>query len=851
MDIEIKLNHLFNFILMRHSAKYLLILLIFAAFDSFCYAMSSNVEDFSASERIILSNRMSFAQQVKNPNTIYEIKYDFDLKGQSVNLPEGAILVFNGGSISNGELVGKSSSIESDYQIFSKVLLKGTWQGSCEAHWYAKGSVYSVDKTLKIQDKIDVSEALQYALNSSFSILHFRPGFYYISSTLYLNNNKDIVMDGGALGQYLLQGQEANENKTVIFTDKDITMLRVQIDQSPDYSKDIRIVGGNFDASLCYNKGYDCNCIEVDITNNRKIWGFYFDSAIWGTYSGLGKCPNGKGIAFITDSHSSGYATMIRIKGNISWFNTAIDVISNGRNWITDVVVDGVILNCATAIRSNTDIYAEASIQPFYCFTEQSDTTPLIDIEGGRAVIGGMIWDVGNKYINEGQSYYTNKSFLNISYEAESVSIVGKLKDIYHWYDNRITGDRSKVVPINLSMGDVTDYSPNLQFNFLESFLNREGRCNVQLLKSDGTPSGTNVTVSGVENLFSINKGNMAIRFPHAKPDSSEYVEIRLENVNVPIVYFGLSSCVQYINSCYTTNFESCEVEFQMENAPSRKSIVYSTEHNHAGLFVYDFYQPTQYMCKTIVVRLYNINGDVLINKLIANKLRTQYSPDVSTYLPISGGNVYNTTDFQSLSIGGYAICPSDDKLYIDEMSSIVYKNKWVPKNGVQSLFSIKSDTNPVLQSHIVVLSSVYGISPCKSAIYKFNVVGYTGNSRLEIVKLAGNIDYDFKVFKDSSHTADYIIALNTAPLTSYGVVMSKLNSDSSNAFDFINISESDILQTGYSAYKPISILSSGKTSERPSHEYISPGYEFFDTDMNKPVWYNGSYWVDASGRKI
>lgn len=802
-------------------------------------------------ETVIVESNKPFANQVKTPYRIYEIKGDFDLLGKSICLPEGVVLNFNGGSISNGELIGDFSIINADYVVFDKVLLTGTWNCVAEAHWFAESSEYTVNDKFKIKEKIDVTEALQYALNSSFSILHFRPGFYYISSTLYLNNNKDIVMDGGALGQYLLQGQEANENKTVIFTDKEITMLHIQIDQSPDYSKDIRIVGGNFDTSLCYNKGYDCNCIEVDITNDRKIWGFHFDSAIWGTYSGLGKCPSGKGIAFITDSNSSGYATMIRIKGNISWFNTAIDVISNGRNWITDVVVDGVILNCATAIRSNTDICADASIQPFYCFTEQSDTTPLIDVVGGRAVIGGMVWDVGNKYINEGKSYYTNKCFLNISCETESVSIVGKLKDIYHWYDNRITGDRSKVVPINLSMGDVKDYSPNLQFNFLESFLNRNGKCNIQLLKSDGTLSSTNVNVSGLENLFNINKGNMAVRFPDGKPDSSEYLEITLENVNVPIVYFGLSSCVQYIGSCYTTNFESCEVEFQMDNASPRKSIVYSTEHNHAGLFVYDFYQPTQYVCKTIVVRLYNIKGDVLINKLIANKLRTQYSPDISTYLPISGGNVYNTTDFQSLSIGGYAISPSDDKLYIDKTSSIVYKNKWIPKNGVQSLFSIKSDENPILQSHIVVLSSVYGISPCKSAIYKFNVVGYTGNSRLEIVKLAGNIDYDFKVFKDSRHTADYIVALNTTSLTSYGVVMSKLNSDSSNAFDFINISEPEMLKAGYSAYKPATVLTSGKTSERPSPEYISPGYEFFDTDINKPVWYNGSYWVDALGRKI
>ena len=118
-------------------------------------------------------------------------------------------------------------------------------------------------------------------------------------------------------------------------------------------------------------------------------------------------------------------------------------------------------------------------------------------------------------------------------------------------------------------------------------------------------------------------------------------------------------------------------------------------------------------------------------------------------------------------------------------------------------------------------------------------------------MKLAGNIDFDFKVFKDNRNTADYIVTLNTAPLTSYGVIMSKLNSDSSRAFDFISISELDIIQSGYSVYKPITILTSGKTIERPGKEYIAPGYEFFDTDLNKPVWFNGSYWVDALGQKV
>lgn len=41
---------------------------------------------------------------IKDPNTIYEIKYDFDLNGGTITLPENCVLLFNGGKISNGKL---------------------------------------------------------------------------------------------------------------------------------------------------------------------------------------------------------------------------------------------------------------------------------------------------------------------------------------------------------------------------------------------------------------------------------------------------------------------------------------------------------------------------------------------------------------------------------------------------------------------------------------------------------------------------------------------------------------------------------------------------------------------------
>lgn len=52
----------------------------------------------------ILRRGAPFAQQVGDSNTIYEIRYDFDLGAASVTIPAGCVLKFVGGSLNNGQL---------------------------------------------------------------------------------------------------------------------------------------------------------------------------------------------------------------------------------------------------------------------------------------------------------------------------------------------------------------------------------------------------------------------------------------------------------------------------------------------------------------------------------------------------------------------------------------------------------------------------------------------------------------------------------------------------------------------------------------------------------------------------
>lgn len=77
-------------------------------------------------------------EMIENANTVYEIRYDYDLNGETIEIPEGCIVKFEGGSLANGhinwgdnncELHGNPifSNIETEGRVISNsYLLKNT-----------------------------------------------------------------------------------------------------------------------------------------------------------------------------------------------------------------------------------------------------------------------------------------------------------------------------------------------------------------------------------------------------------------------------------------------------------------------------------------------------------------------------------------------------------------------------------------------------------------------------------------------------------------------------------------------------------------------------------------------------
>lgn len=77
-----------------------------SSFSAVGTGASCSVED---SSKIELRNLLT-AVMINQPNTIYEIRYDFDLDGETIEIKEGCTLYFNSGSISNGVLLSNNKT---------------------------------------------------------------------------------------------------------------------------------------------------------------------------------------------------------------------------------------------------------------------------------------------------------------------------------------------------------------------------------------------------------------------------------------------------------------------------------------------------------------------------------------------------------------------------------------------------------------------------------------------------------------------------------------------------------------------------------------------------------------------
>lgn len=129
---------------------------------------------------------------INKKNTVYEVRYDFSLKGKTITIPEGCVLLFNGGTINNGKVVCNNTNIigVNKFEDAGTATFEGTFDRGLimsfgdKIMWW-DGTQWSPISSGAI-DPNEISAKVTSVTESNVA-----------SATAYLNENKEIEFTFG------------------------------------------------------------------------------------------------------------------------------------------------------------------------------------------------------------------------------------------------------------------------------------------------------------------------------------------------------------------------------------------------------------------------------------------------------------------------------------------------------------------------------------------------------------------------------------------------------------------------------------------------------------------------------
>lgn len=127
----------------------------------------------------ILQNKNVLTQyEFNQENTIYVIKYKFDLNNQNIILPTNCIIKFDGGNISNGIFTcNKTLFINLYDNCFDNIKFYGTIENNCVyPSWFGIFPVMKKEEVINQQNKFDLLSS--FIRCQTESIITFESGFY-------------------------------------------------------------------------------------------------------------------------------------------------------------------------------------------------------------------------------------------------------------------------------------------------------------------------------------------------------------------------------------------------------------------------------------------------------------------------------------------------------------------------------------------------------------------------------------------------------------------------------------------------------------------------------------------------
>lgn len=151
---------------------------------------------------------------INQPNTIYEIRYDFDLDGTTLNMFSDCVLKFTGGIIRNGKIVGAKTSIinSSNIEIFNKITFEGTWNvAKTYPEWFGAKGDGVTDDTDAISCAAFMAQGSTLAFMPKTYIINVKQGKEQDVQRVFFGSCKFVNLNGN--GAVLKLGKDNGDKR--------------------------------------------------------------------------------------------------------------------------------------------------------------------------------------------------------------------------------------------------------------------------------------------------------------------------------------------------------------------------------------------------------------------------------------------------------------------------------------------------------------------------------------------------------------------------------------------------------------------------------------------------------------
>lgn len=110
--------------------------------------LEKNIQTVGGVKKNILT-----AIMLSEANTIYEIRYDFDLNGETIEMKEGCTLKFEGGSLNNGKIIFNGTFIDAkEISIFKDISISGMLKNTnVKIDWFSNKDITTLNEILEIR----------------------------------------------------------------------------------------------------------------------------------------------------------------------------------------------------------------------------------------------------------------------------------------------------------------------------------------------------------------------------------------------------------------------------------------------------------------------------------------------------------------------------------------------------------------------------------------------------------------------------------------------------------------------------------------------------------------------------